>query len=100
MVAIEINHPQINSCITRKIIKLLDLYSDHITGQPVISFYSSPGCNTYEYRYMIGINKMSKACIKLIINNIVYNDFDMSGKLDQFKLKIENAIIEQVIEEL
>ena len=100
MVTIEVNHPQIEYCIKRKIIKLIDLYSDHITGQPIISFYSSPGCNTYEYRYMIGFNKTSKACVKLIINNIVYNDFDMIGKLDQFRLKIENAIIEQVIEEL
>lgn len=99
MVAIEVNHPQIDHCITRKILKLLDLYSDHITGQPVISFYSFPG-GDYEYRYMIGFNKTSKACVKLIINNIVYNDFDMIGKLDQFKLKIENAIIEQVIEDL
>ena len=99
MVAIEVKHPQIDHCITRKILKLLDLYSDHITGQPVISFYSFPG-GDYEYRYMIGINKTSKACVKLIINNIVYNDFDMIGKLDQFRLKIENAIIEQVIEEL
>lgn len=99
MVAIDIKNPQIDYCITRKIIKLLDLYPDHITGQPIIYFYSSPGGN-YEYRYMIGFNKTSKACVKLIINNIVYNDFDMTGKLDQFKLKIENAIIEQVIEEL
>ena len=99
MVAIDIKNPQIDLCITRKIIKLLDLYPDHITGQPVISFYSFPG-GDYEYRYMIGFNKASKACVKLIINNIVYNDFDMIGKLDQFKLKIENAIIEQVIEEL
>ena len=99
MVAIEVNHPQIDHCITRKILKLLELYSDHTTGQPVISFYSSPGGN-YEYRYMIGFNKTSKACVKLIINNIVYNDFDMNGKLKQFKLKIENAIIEQALEEL
>lgn len=99
MVAIEVNHPQIDHCITRKILKLLDLYSDHITGQPVISFYSFPG-GDYEYHYMIGFNKTSKACVKLIINNIVYNDFDMSGKLDQFRLKIENAINEQAIEEL
>lgn len=97
MVAIEVKLP--NSCITRKIIKLLDLYSDHITGRPVISFYSL-GCNTYEYRYMIGFNESSKAEVKLIINNIVYNDFDMIGKLNQFRLKIENAIIEQAIETL
>jgi hypothetical protein len=101
MVAIEVKHPEIpNGCITRKIIKLLELYSDHITGQPVISFYSSPGCNTYEYRYMIGFNKSSKVEVKLIINNRVYNDFDMNGKLKQFRLKIENAIIEQALEEL
>lgn len=99
MVAIEVNHPQIDHCITRKILKLLELYSDHITGQPVISFYSSPG-GDYEYRYMIGFNKTSKACVKLIINDIVYNDFDMSGKLGQFRLKIENAIVEQALEEL
>jgi hypothetical protein len=49
---------------------------------------------------MIGFNKASKACVKLIINDIVYNDFDMTGKLDQFRLKIENAIIEQAIEAL
>ena len=99
MVAIEVNNPQIDHCITRKILKLLGLYSDHITGQPVISFYSFPGGN-YEYRYMIGFNKTSKTYVKLIINNIVYNDFDMNSKLDQFRLKIENAIIEQAIEEL
>ena len=99
MVVIYINNPQIDHCITRKILKLRDLYPDPITGQPVISFYSFPG-GDYEYRYMIGFNKSSKACVKLIINNIVYNDFDMIGKLDQFRLKIENAIIEQVIEEL
>ena len=100
MVTIEVIHPQIEYCIKRKIIKLIDLYSDHITGQPVISFYSSPCFNNYEYRYMIGFNKTSKAEVKLVINDIVYNDFDMTGKLDQFRLKIENAIIEQVIEEL
>lgn len=99
MVAIEVNHPQIDHCITRKILKLLDLYSDHITGQPVISFYSFPG-GDYEYRYMIGFNKSSKAEVKLIINDTVYNDFDMNGKLKQFRLKIENAIIEQALEEL
>lgn len=99
MVAIEVNHPQIDHCITRKILKLLDLYSDHITGQPVISFYSFPG-GDYEYRYMIGFNKSSKAEVKLIINDTVYNDFDMNGKLKQFSLKIENAIIEQALEEL
>jgi hypothetical protein len=49
---------------------------------------------------MIGFNEASKAYVKLIINNKVYNDFDMVGKLDQFKLKIENAIIEQAIEAL
>lgn len=97
MVAIEVNHPQIDHCITRKILKLLDLYPDHITGQPIISFYSFPGG---DYRYMIGFNKTSKVCVKLIINNIVYTDFDMVGKLNQFRLKIENAIIEQEIEEL
>ena len=101
MVALEVKHPQItNGCITRKIIKLLDLRPDHITGQPVIAFYSSPGCNTYEYCYMIGFNKSSQADVKLIIDNVFYNDFDMKGKLDQFKLKIENAINEQAIEEL
>lgn len=101
MVALEVTHPQItNGGITRKIIKLLDLRPDHITGQPIISFYSSPGCTTYEYCYMIGFNKASQADVKLIINNIVYNNFDMKGKLDQFRLKIENAIIEQAIEEL
>ena len=100
MVTIEVRHPQVGHCIIRKIVKLLDLYSDHITGQPVISFYSSPGFNNYEYRYMIGFNKTSKACVKLVINDIVYNDYDMIGKLDKFRLKIENAIIEQVIEEL
>lgn len=100
MVAIEVKHPQIDHCITRKIIKLLDLYPDHITGQPVIYFYSSTGGGPYEYRYMIGFNKTSKSYVKLIINNIVYNDFDMSGKLDQFRLKIENAINEQAIEAL
>lgn len=99
MVAIEVNHPQIDHCITRKILKLIDLYSDHITGQPVISFYSFPG-GDYEYRYMIGFNKSSKAEVKLIINDTVYNDFDMNGKLKQFRLKIENAIIEQALEEL
>lgn len=99
MVAIEIINPQIDHCITRKILKLLDLYPDHITGQPVIYFYSFPG-GDYEYRYMIGFNETSKAYVKLIINNKIYNDFDMFGKLDQFKLKIESAIIEQVIEEL
>lgn len=100
MVAIDIKNPQIDHCITRKIIKLLDLYSDHITGQPVIYFYSSTGGSPYEYRYMIGFNKTSKTYVKLIINNMVYNDFDMTGKLDQFRLKIENAIIEQAIEAL
>lgn len=101
MVAIEVKHPQItNGCITRKIIKLLELYADHITGQPIISFYSSLGGGPYEFRYMIGFNKTSEAYVKLIINNIVYTDFDMNGKLDQFRLKIENAIIEQAIEEL
>ena len=99
MVTIEIINPQIDHCITRKILKLLDLYPDHITGQPVIYFYSFPD-GDYEYRYMIGFNEVSKAYVKLIINNKVYNDFDMVGKLDQFKLKIENAIIEQAIEEL
>lgn len=101
MVVLEVKHPQItNGCITRKIIKLLELYSDHITGQPIISFYSSLGGSPYEFRYMIGFNKTSEAYVKLIINNIVYTDFDMNGKLDQFRLKIENAIIEQAIEEL
>lgn len=101
MVAIEVKHPQItNGCITRKIIKLLELYPDHITGQPVISFYSSLGGGPYEFRYMIGFNKSSQVDVKLIIDNIFYNDFDMKGKLDQFRLKIENAIIEQAIEEL
>ena len=99
MVAIEVNHPQIDHRITRKILKLLELYSDHITGQPVISFYSFPG-GDYEYLYMIGFNKSSKAEVKLIINDTVYNDFDMIGKLDQFRLKIENAINEQAIEAL
>ena len=99
MVTIEAKHPQINRCITRKIIKLLDLRLDHITGQPFILFYSSPGCNTYESS-LIGFNKISQVDVKLIINNTVYNDFDMKGKLDQFRLKIENAIIEQAIEEL
>jgi hypothetical protein len=101
MVAIEVKHPQItNGCITRKIIKLLELYPDHITGQPVIAFYSSPGGGTYEYRYMIGFNTSSEAYVKLIINNTVYTDFDMANKLDEFRLKIENAINEQAIEEL
>lgn len=101
MVALEVKHPQItNGGITRKIIKLLDLRPDHITGQPIIAFYSSPGCTTYEYCYMIGYNKSSEVDVKLIINNIAYNNFDMNGKLDQFRLKIENAIIEQAIEEL
>ena len=99
MVAIYIKNPQIDRRLTRKIIKLLDLYPDHITSQPVISFYSFPD-GDYKYRYMIGFNKTSKAYVKLIINNIVYTDFDMFGKLDQFRLKIENAIIEQAIEEL
>lgn len=99
MVVIEIINPQIDRRITRKILKLLDLYSDHTTGQPVISFYSFPD-GDYKYRYMIGFNKTSKAYVKLIINNIVYTDFDMFGKLDQFRLEIENAIIEQAIEEL
>lgn len=100
MVTLEIKHPQItNGGITRKIIKLLDLRPDHITGQPVIAFYSSPGCTTYEYCY-IGFNKSSQVDVKLIINDIAYNNFDMKGKLDQFKLKIENAINEQAIEEL
>lgn len=99
MVTIEIINPQIDHCITRKILKLLDLYPDHITGQPVIYFYSSTG-GDYEYRYVIGFNEASKAYVKLIINNKVYDDFDMVGKLDQFRLKIENAIIEQAIEDL
>lgn len=100
MVVIEIINPQIDRRITRKILKLLELYPDHITGQPVISFYSSLGGGPYEFRYMIGFNKSSQVDVKLIIDNIFYNDFDMKGKLDQFRLKIENAIIEQAIEEL
>ena len=101
MVTIKVKHPEItNGCVNRKILKLLDLYPDHITGQPVIAFYSSLAGAPYEFRYMIGFNKTSQVDVKLIINNTVYNDFDMKGKLDQFRLKIENAIIEQVIEEL
>lgn len=101
MVAIEVKHPQItNGCITRKIVKLLDLYSDHVTGQPIISFYSSLGGSAYEFRYMIGFNKTSEADVKLIINDIIYTDFDMDGKLNEFRLKIENAIIEQALEAL
>lgn len=100
MVAIEVKHPQItNGCITRKIKKLLDLRTDHNTGQPVIVFYSSPG-NDYEYCYMIGFNETSEANVKLIINNRYYDDSDMADKLNEFRLKIENAIIEQAIEEL
>lgn len=101
MVAIEVKHPEItNGCITRKIRKLLDLRPDHITGQPVITFYTVSDYNNYEYCYMIGYNKSSEANVKLIINNKFYDDFDMANKLDQFRLKIENAITEQAIEEL
>ena len=100
MVALEVKHPQITTGgITRKIIKLLDLRPDHITGQPVITFLSSPG-HDYEYCYMIGFNETSEANVKLIINNRFYNDSDMADKLDEFRLKIENAINEQAIEEL
>ena len=104
MVALRIEYPAYKDDTIVKIIKitkLVDLYLDHVTGQPVIVFYGNEdgkkGCG---YRYIIGHRITSKVKTFLVINNTLYNNLDISQNIEHFKLKIQNAITEQMIEDL